>query len=139
MKPVVLRILVGGVGLCIAAAAYYIAAEKVVVVECNITEVIPGNDGVCAVAHGVVEGRDAEILLEVGSRCMTADDLRELNGRCHERHARVYLGPPSDHIGAVVVVGFLSAICILCSVFGSACRAKETRERQDADDEAQMG
>ena len=113
--PPACRVLTGLVGVAIAAAAYSIASAKVLVVGCNITEILPTDDG-CFVARGEAEGHPGTILLDVGSACLTEGALWERDGRCYEGAGGVFLGDPWDHTGTVVLLGLLSAVCILVAV-----------------------
>ena len=109
------RVFTGLIGVAIAAAAYSVASVKVVLIGCNITEILPTDDDGCFVARGEAEGHGT-ILLEVGSACLTEGALWERDGRCYEGLDRVFLGDPGDHTGTVVLLGLLSTVCILVAV-----------------------
>ena len=68
--PTACRVFTGLVGVAIAVAAYSIASAKVVLVGCNITEILQTDDDGCFVARGAAEGHSGTILLDVGSACL---------------------------------------------------------------------
>lgn len=127
--PTACRVLTGLVGVAIAGAAYSTASAKVLLVGCNITEILPTDDDGCFVARGEAEGHPGTILLEVGSACLPEGALWERDGRCYEGKGAdgVFLGDPWDHTGTVVLLGLLSAVCVLVAV----CVVEADRGGQD--------
>lgn len=121
-----LRLLSAAVGLLVAGAAYLISSEKVPVLGCNITEIRPADADGCSVACGVAEGRGGDVVcFETGSACLSAPELRERDGLCHEKNLRVFIGPPWDHTGVVVLLSLLSAVCLIAAGVGCAWKPAE--------------
>lgn len=110
-----IRILVGAVGVLICGAAYVVASDTVDVKECNVTEVGIDAEG-CSVGHAVLEGHDKII-----TECWEGATVGV--AQCHFRNEKLYIGNPWDSTGTVVLLGMLSAICVLGAILGGSATA----------------
>ena len=129
MRTALLRAVAVVVGLAVAASAYLVSESGPAEPErCNVTSVAPAAPPGCFDVRATLSGRDAVSLCQVGGRCFEAGEARPGDVVwCHKRGDIVYLGEPWDSVGATVVLGVLSAACL---VGAALCQDPPPRGRQ---------
>lgn len=109
---VLVRCLAAVVGVLVGGAAYVVASGTVAAKECNVTEVVVDDNG-CLVGHAFLEGYGKLV-----AECRPGVEVVVGVAQCHLRNGHLYIGAPWDATGVVVILGMLSAICLLGAVLG---------------------